>query len=159
MIKVLAVCCNFTWGGVEQVILNEIDNIDGEKYKIDVLLPENKYCDRVEALTERNVKVLRYDCCGTANKFKGFYKILINSDYDIIHFHTAHESALLCLAAKCAHVDKMIVHGHTTLTGDENFSVIHRLKKKIVFSVAHTIFGLFAKKSSLFKRSGKIHVW
>lgn len=155
MIKILAVCCNFTWGGVEQVILNEIDNIDREKYQIDVLLPKDKYCDRIEALVERNVKVLRYDCNGSINKFKNFYKILKSSDYDIVHFHTAHESALLCLSAKCAHFDKMIVHAHTTLTGDENLSVVHRLKKKIVFSVAHTIFGLFAKRVACSKDAAK----
>lgn len=155
MIKVLAVCCNFTWGGVEQVILNEIDNIDREKYQIDVLLPKDKYCDRVEALAERNVKVLRYDGNGITNKFKNFYKLLKNSDYDIIHFHTGHESALLCLAAKCAHVDKMIVHAHTTLTGDENTSLLHVQMKKLICFFSHIVYSVFSKKVACSKEAAK----
>jgi hypothetical protein len=53
MHHILYVCCNFTWGGVEQYILNIVDHIDKNKFQIDVLLPQREKYEREEALNSR----------------------------------------------------------------------------------------------------------
>lgn len=155
MIKVLDVCCNFTWGGIEQVILTEIDNINRDKYKIDVLLPKEKECDHVESLINRNVDILRYSCKGIKSKFRDFQRVIKDNNYDVIHLYTGHESGLLCIAAKLIGFKGLLVHSQMMQTGDENKSAFHVLKKKTIFSIAHIIFKLFAKRVACSKEAGK----
>lgn len=59
--------------------------------------------------------------------------------YDIIKFHTGNEAALLCMVAKIAGNKKIIIHSHTTLSGDENKKVLHVGLKKYFWSVQNNL--------------------
>lgn len=54
-------------GGGEQHILNVLDNIDRERYKIDVLLPDDR-CEREYELESKNTKVIKYNCASFRKK-------------------------------------------------------------------------------------------
>ena len=144
MINILYVCCNFTYGGVEQYILNTIDNINRNNFCIDVLLPSGRAYDREADLIARHVNVIKYSCENILNKCVEFYKIVKNKEYDIIHFHTGHESALLTLVCALAGHRKVVVHAHTTLTGDENTAFIHGLLKRVIYFVSDFVYGAYA---------------
>lgn len=138
--KILYVCCNFVWGGVEQYILNVIDNIDKEHFDIDVLLPEKDKYEREEDLILRNVKVIKYPCNTMGIKIKSFMKVVKEGNYDVIHFHTGHESALLCMLCYMVGNKNVIVHAHTTQSGDENCRRIHLLKKRVIYTISNIIY-------------------
>lgn len=143
MKKILYVCCNFTWGGVEQYILNVLDYIDRSLYQIDVLLPDRVH-DREVELEKRNIKVKKYNCTSYKEKILNFYKILKDNQYDIVHLFTGNEAALLCMIAKKAGNKKIIVHSHASKSGDENIKFLHILMKKIYFYLAKVIYRKYA---------------
>lgn len=143
MKRILYVSCNFTYGGVEQYILNTVDHINRDLFSVDVLLPEGRFYDREPDLLKRNVRVIKYPCQSIFSKMSAFYKIIRQEKYDIVHFHTGHESALLSLIGHLAGQRKMIVHAHTPQSGDENNGGLHTIFKKVVFFLSAYIYRWF----------------
>lgn len=154
MKKILYVCCNFTWGGVEQYILNVLDYIDRSLYQIDVLLPDGVY-DREVELEKRNIKVKKYNRTSYKEEILNFYKILKHNQYDIVHFFTGNEAALLCMIAKRAGNKKIIVHSHASKSGDENIKILHVLMKKIYFYLAKAIYRKYALCLACSEKAGE----
>lgn len=130
-------------GGVEQYILNVLDHIDRSLYQIDVLLPNGEY-DREGELKKRNIEVKKYNYTSYKEKILNFYKILKNNQYDIVHFFTGNEAALLCMIAKKAGNKKIIVHSHASRSGDENTKILHVLMKQFYFYLAKAIYRKYA---------------
>lgn len=126
-------------GGVEQYILNVLDQIDHSIFQIEVLLPKGDY-DREKELKKRKIEIKKYDCTSLKEKIKNFYIILKENKYDIVHLFTGNEAAMLCLIAKMAGHRKIIVHSHASQSGDENKKFLHLIKKKIIFQIAKIIY-------------------
>lgn len=139
MKKILYFLCNFTWGGVEQYVLNVLDNIDRSKFQIDILLPRNVEYDREDALSNRNVTVYKLKTSKQLDRINEFKRLVKEQSYDIVHLQLGHEAALWSLVCHSTRT-KVIVHSHATLSGDENTNRLHLLKKKIFFSLSEIIF-------------------
>ena len=71
--------------------------------------------------------------------YKNFYKYLCENDYDIVHIHsdTAWKISVYYLAAKKAHIKKIVVHSHSSGINGHHHKInylMHILAKPIVKS-------------------------
>lgn len=130
-------CCNFTFGGVEQYILNVIDNIDRSKYNISVMLPGNMVYDNENALYTRNVSVYKLTESKMRDKLREFQNIIQSEKINIVHITLGYSAFAYAKAALKTKADKVIIHSHTSQSGNENINLINKIARKIYFLYAN----------------------
>lgn len=158
--KILYASCLFTFGGIEQYVLNALDHMDYEKYEIDYLLPGNFTHANEAALIERGVRVIH---CTTKSKqqlFEGAEKILLEGNYDIVHIMQGYlaidETAMFYLAAlknrkRCGY--KIILHAHG-IADTTKVSVFRRLKRVVFRTLLRAIFNCADQKAACSPAAG-----
>lgn len=127
-------------GGVEQYVLNVLDYIDQNQFEIEVLLPENRVYDREDALTERGITIHKFSSRDKKTQIKEFQGLVSRKKYDVVHIQLGHAAALWSMVSYYLKIPKIIVHAHTSETGDENVGKFHLFKKKIIFKLSELIF-------------------
>lgn len=137
MKSIMFLCCNFTFGGVEQYILNVIDNIDRSKYNISVMLPGNMVYDNENALYSRNVSVYKLAESKMSDKLKEFQSIIQSEKINIVHITLGYSAFAYAKAALKTKADKVIIHSHTSQSGNENINLINKIARKIYFLYAN----------------------
>lgn len=133
MKKVMFLCANFTYGGIEQYILNVIDNIDREVYNISILLLENRKYDNEAALIERDVQIFKL----SGNKKEEYKKLLENEKIDIVHSTLGYNSYLYANIALKYGVEKVIIHSHTAKSGASFISAKAKIAKRLTYWYAN----------------------
>lgn len=134
--KCLFVLCNFTYGGIEQYVLNLIDNIDREKFDISVMLPQ-KECDRLDDLIKKNVNIVRYNQTTFRYKVKTIYKHFNENKYDVIHLLLGHDAYLFCKIARFTGNRQIIVHAQSSQSGNQSFWLKQKCKKLIFYFIGN----------------------
>ena len=137
MKNIMFLCCNFTFGGVEQYILNVIDNIDRNKYNISVMLPANMVYDNENVLYSRNVPVYKLTESKMSDKLREFQSIIQSEKINIVHITLGYSAFTYAKAALKTKVDKVIIHSHTSKSGNENINLINKIARKIYFLYAN----------------------
>lgn len=141
--KVLQIIGTLNSGGAETLLLNILNNIDREKYKMDFLVFENK-----EYVLEKEFKKLgaRIICIESPNKIgmlnfiKQLKKLCVNEKYDVVHAHTLFNCGPCMYAAYKAGIKTRIAHSHNTKILDEHYN----FKKKIYFFIAKLLLNHFS---------------
>ena len=124
-------------GGIQEMALKWMKNIDHSKVQIDILSynhvkPDN-YSERVNRLGGKVYVIESFQDKGmfwkSLKQTKDFFKV--HSDYDILHAHSSSKAFFVLLAAKVAGVKVRILHSHATqfvITGKFPLFVAHILK-------------------------------
>ena len=101
-------------GGVDKFLLNLLDNIDMQKYRID-FLTSSKNIPLEESLNRRNVRL--YEVCpasSPARQYKEIRTIMSENGYDVFYLNIS--TAIPCtgmIAARREGVRVRIVHSHS----------------------------------------------
>lgn len=144
-IRVLHITEMLQAGGIESFIMNVYRNIDRSKVQFDFLLTRDEeefYDEEVKTLGGRKITI---NVDKKKNVFvrvflesKQLYKILKNSDYNIVHVHSGTPLRVLYLvAAKLANVKTRIYHSHSAeVKGPHSMLKI----KKQIFKCLKTLF-------------------
>lgn len=143
-IKVLEVDAKLNFGGTETLLMNIMDNIDKEKFKIDFLCYGEEKFDYENKVLENNSKILRIPKpvdVGMITHIKQVKKILSKEKYDVVHVHNLFNCGPVLLAAYLANVKIRIPHSHTTKYLDENKIGI---KKKIYYFLSRKLIKHFS---------------
>ncbi len=103
-------------GGVQNVVMNVLRNIDRSKIQIDFAVYDAPKVDTYEAeALSLGAKIHKIDNVSTLGVFK-FYKqmkkLLKENTYDIVHAHNLFHNGIILLAAKVNGVKVRISHSH-----------------------------------------------
>lgn len=116
--KVLQIITLSDWGGAQRVVFDLADNLDKEKFEVEVACSPGGTL--VEKLRARNIKVYEVKNLArrisVSNDIKAFFalkKIIKKGKYDIVHCHSAKAGFLGRLAAKQAGVKKIFYTVHS----------------------------------------------
>ena len=160
--KILYITCNFTYGGVEQYLLNIFDLINKDTYTPHVsIISNNKECEQEIELHKRAIPVHAIRG-GIMQKIKILASLLKSQKYDIIHINGFGVSgAIWTMVAKIiSSQSKIIVHSHTTRSDCKKNGLLKEVYKwisRMIFSsfsdckaacsleAAHFLFGKNAK--------------
>lgn len=137
MKNIMFLCCNFTFGGVEQYILNVIDNIDRNKFNISVMLPANMVYDNENALYSRHVSVYKLTESKMSDKLREFKNIIQSEKINIVHITLGYSAFAYAKAALKIKVERVIIHSHNSQTGNENINLLNKIARKIYFVYAN----------------------
>lgn len=138
-LRILYINDLFIYGGIESYIISVIDNIDREKYKIDVLLPGTSFHSNESALMKRNVCVLKFYETDMAKRIQEFRKIFADGKYDIVHIMLPYISidyAFLSLLWRPKYRYKIILHSHNSWQVENMPSAKKVVRAKILFQMA-----------------------
>ena len=137
MKNIMFLCCNFTFGGVEQYILNIVDNIDRNKYNISVMLPSDFDYDNEKALHNRNVPVYKLTGSSLRDKLREYQTIIQSEKINIIHITLGYQAYAYAKAALKFKQKKVIIHSHTSQTGNEHINFLNKIARKLYFIYAN----------------------
>lgn len=134
MVKVLNVLSAVNGGGIESMLLNYYKHMNKKKVSFDFVA--HKEHGRLLAGELESLGCKIFYITGQRENVKRNRKelkeVLLNNNYDVIHFHHGILSLGISVAKKYAPDSKIIVHGHTTF--EPNF-VIRTLKPLITHYV------------------------
>lgn len=173
MKKILEVSCNgLTKGGVQQVMMNIVRNLNKE-YRFDMLIFTNEKEYYQEEFLSYGGEIFRIPRKKTINGkeidfyYRGFniligtYNILKkHGPYQAIHCHNYFESSMCLLAAKLAGVKIRIVHAHNDLSNvpySKSRLMIQKIYKKIMNKCATKKIGCSKKALEyMFDSDGRV---
>lgn len=142
LLKVLHVVTVMDCGGAETRLMELMQHIDREKVQFDFCVHKDRkgyYDDEVKALGGKIVN------CGPLKNLPmfclRFYKMLKQSDYDVVNSHVPTFSAVCMTLAKWAGVKKRIAHFRNVHEAQNNAPVT-RIIKNIVLNNATDIIGI-----------------
>ncbi|MDD5738625.1 MAG: glycosyltransferase family 4 protein [Candidatus Pacebacteria bacterium] len=116
--KILQIITLSNWGGAQRVVFDLADNLDKEKFEVEVACSPNGLL--VEKLRARNIKVYEIKNLvrhlSPIDDTKAFFtlkKIIKKGKYDIVHCHSAKAGFLGRMAGKLAGVKKIYYTVHS----------------------------------------------
>ena len=136
--KVLLYTDKWTTGGIESFIINLYQNIDKNKFDVDIMCSQKQTNVYDEILSTDNKRVLttlikKYNSpiLRTTMNLLVFKKQIQKEKYDVIHINIGNGVGLIyAYIAKQVGIRKVIVHSHNT-------SIVN--KHKAIKSIAHSI--------------------
>lgn len=103
-------------GGVQNVVMNVLRNIDRSKVQIDFAVYDapkvDSYEEEARALGTKIYKIDNVSTLGVFKFYKQIKKLLTDNAYDIVHAHNLFHNGIILLAAKRAGVKIRISHSH-----------------------------------------------
>lgn len=159
-IRILYTSCLFTFGGIEQYVLNILDHIDRKKYVIDYALPGYFTHANEKALTDRGVHVIHYGTASKKQLITEVKNILVSGNYDIVHIMQGYlaidETAMFTIAAllnrkRCGY--KIILHAHG-VADNSPVPLYRRVKRNIFRFLLRRIFNLVDEKAACSSSAG-----
>lgn len=145
--KILYYTDEWVSGGIGAFIMNIYRNIDVSRYKIDILVSEDKcniYDSEIEHFGGHKKQILSKHYSSpimrTLKSFSAFYSEIKKSEYDIVHFHICNAVGFIyILLAKKAGVEVLICHSHNTSLGSGLMKPVklfaHNAAKKLLRTV------------------------
>ncbi|MCL9633580.1 glycosyltransferase family 1 protein [Bacillus zanthoxyli] len=134
-VKILYVLGAFSSsGGVENIVLNILENIDSSKFKIDFVLFDGLDHSQKDALKKYDSKIFYVDRI-RKKPFKfiyDLYKILRKEQYSIIHAHINEMGFFPLLSGLLARTPVRICHSHNTIFSNMNFVPVFRFFSRFV---------------------------
>lgn len=107
--------------GVSAVVMNYYMNIDQTKIQLDFLVHEpieDKLLNKIISMRSKVYYMPGYSFKSILNYSKNFKKILVDTNYDIIHCHVPHEAFFCLRNAKKMGMNQRIVHSHNSKGSD-----------------------------------------
>ncbi len=143
LIKVLQIGATNNLGGIENYLINYYRNIDKELVMMDFVNMYDKICFQDEILGNGSKIYNIVDYKKRPFKYiRELKKILIDGEYDVLHFNM--NSAIFLqplIAAKIAKIPVIIAHSHNS-SSDKGFlkELLHRIMKKFIPIFSNTFF-------------------
>ncbi|MGX7107176.1 glycosyltransferase [Hutsoniella sourekii] len=144
MKKVLIVTFTMEVGGLENVLMNIIRNIDRNRFQVDIVVnPTEKKSDNLLELESNGINIFYISTPGSLGPY-GYINnlrriIRENGPYDVIHANNEYHGGLVAVAGKLENIPIRIVHSHTSSTPT--------VLNKILLPVYKTIISLFSTKN------------
>lgn len=141
--KVLLYTDKWTIGGIESFIINLYQNINKEKFDVDIMCSQKQTNIYDEILNKDNKKILitlnkKYNSpiLRTIMNLMVFKKQLKQKKYDVIHINIGNGVGLIyAYIAKKVGINKIIVHSHNTSIVNK-----HRTIKNMAHSICKYLF-------------------
>lgn len=141
--KILYIVHAFTGGGIEQYLLNLVDNIDRRNYDIEVLgTCKNDIFDQVCELGKRNIPFHRFKSSHLFRRIREWQQLLCTKKYDIVHILGMPNTGVIWLTSgKLAKpTTKFIVHSHMGIREGLGKGLIARSLYKICFHLTNFLY-------------------
>lgn len=162
MKKILMVnTVEFERNGISKVIINILNNIDNQKFIVDLVCADKvdrKYVDS-EVQNVRKFFYLNNRKSNLPKYLFNLYKIIMNYEYDILHIHG--NSSTMCFEAivgKFANVKKIVVHCHNNHTDHPNLNkflkpILHMTADKKVACSTEAAKWLYGNSNSIIMKN------
>lgn len=133
MKKILFVNFSLNIGGIENFMINVLNNIDCQKYNITFLCLKNGTYDYEEQIKSNGSKIIKLNenLNNHLKVIKAIEKILIEESIDIVHDNTYFYSLHSLIAAKNVGIKIRISHSHTSQAYYEK-GLFKKLKHSVV---------------------------
>lgn len=123
-------------GGVQNKIMDIYRNIDRNRVQYDFFVHTNKkndsYEEEINSLGGNVYYLGRVKEIGIFNYLKGFYKLLKNNKYKVVHSYLGLNDAVILSLAKLAKVKKRISHVRTNINKVKKKKYIKALLKFVI---------------------------
>lgn len=139
--KVLFVMENFKSGGIESFFFNVYNNIDLDKFKIDLAVNTLDFSSPFYSIIrEKGINVFIYGFSSKSNSiyfslWKIFKIIKENGEYDVVHSNVGFANAIVLFIAKFLKINKRFSHSHTSLGVYKNINIILKKVKYVIRSI------------------------
>lgn len=112
--KILIIKDALSYGGVDQLTFNLLDNIDFSKHTVDIQYFNEGPTDAIEKYKKYNCRLIGVPRTkkGILRFIRNEYRILKSGHYDVVHSHICFKGAFSAIAAWLAKVPVMICHSH-----------------------------------------------
>lgn len=138
MIRVLQIGLSYSYGGIENLVMNYYRNIDKENIKFDFVNPYNKPLAFEEEFIKMGGVIYRIpDFHKSPLKYKKELSAIIKN-YETIHIHMLSAANLIPLKlAKKYGIKKIIVHSHNTKAKGKWRTILHNINYRKIKRMAN----------------------